>query len=338
MIHREFGFVMPDVELVQGGFRRRKWSYVQAWSGIRMGEAYVVYYDGSCLGQGYHLPEEIWATVYPLDPYRQPMFHRLFGCEAGEHECYGPSIIRTPATWPDDKRWLCSYAGTLRSTIGQAKRQHCGLGWAPNLFGPWRHNHVAIPPRGVIPITGDWPPGMWPTALLVWRDRVILVTRDGSVPQPLVHEVCEIHPDLSATLLGAIELPGEPPQQWCNDAMLAGDGRGLYVLEGGDPGQQGKRKAIVEWYADLTGDAWPALVTMRRSGRVFAHPDPSVYTWDGGYMREPDGSVASPGETAFANAGNGRGPRQIGNWWGQMWTSVPSPILERTPEAVEVIE
>lgn len=336
MIHREFGFCMPDaIPSGDGRFIRKRDSYAQGYRGVRLDDAYLVTFDSARLGggPGEDSQESVWAIRYPLDIYKSPTFHRLWASDRqDEHECYRPSLIRTPPTWPDSQRWLAAYTATRWSTVGKILRQHVGLAWAPEPLGPWEYNHDAIPPRDKVAHdpAKQWPPGAWAVALLVYRGDVILVARDASVPQPLVHEVYRIAPDHSYQRIGAIELPGTPPATYVTDVMWGGGG--LYALES-PPGHT----EVVEWYADIAGP-WPEKIVMRRSGRRFAHPDPKVRTYEAGYMREPDGSVASPGETVFACAEVGRSVVQIGDFYGQLWTSLAAPILERTPLAVEVVE
>lgn len=336
MVHREFGFCMPDaIPSGDGRFIRKPWSYAQGYRGVRLDDSYLVIFDGARLGggPGEDCAERVWAIRYPLDQYQSPTFHSLWGADRpDEHECYRPSLIRTPSTWPDEQRWIAAYTSTRWSTVGGILRQHVGFAWAPDPLGPWTYDDQVVPPRDRVPHAPDkqWPPGVWAVALLVYRGEVLLVVRDASVPQPLIHEVYRIASDHTYERIGVIEFPGMAPATDVTDVMYGGGG--IYVLE-----SPRAHKEVVEWYGAFSGP-WPERITMKRSGRAFQHTNPHVRTYEAGYMREPDGSVASPGETVFAAAEVGRGVVQVGDFWGQMWTSVPSPTLERTPLPVEVIE
>lgn len=348
MIHREMFIVTPDVERVlldaygTTGWRRRVWSYTQGYAGVVLDDAVLVYFDAAALGQGHRrdTAEMIWCARFPRDIYQQPTWHYCVGEGPDDHECYRPRVIRTPDTWPAERRWLMTYTGTQWSRMGQPYRQHMALAWAADPLGPWAWRQDAIPARK------QWPPvpgkpgipaGIWATSVIVWHGRVLVIGRDASVPPPH-HLIYEVQPDLTVTVepIGVVVV--SPPAAWLSDMRLT-DG-GMYALTSAQDAEHVAGSEIVEAYADLPpGDTWPAALTLRAGIRRFAHPDAALASFDAGYIRAADGG-ASWIDGVIANAGfpSGatKGPDQVGGWCGQVWSSAPRGVLERSPVPLPV--
>ena len=269
----------------------------------------------------------------PANYWEMAQWHRLYGPSETQHETGLVSIVRTPASWPADRRWLllgsCSGAGTW----GSAYRVFIGIAAAPDALGPYTGTGKGIPSRREFepPADAPWyPPGQWCVAGLVIGDRVLVIGYDpGAKNNPTgqrTHVVWELHPDLTYTQTGEISFVGHMPPAsgraytWLTDAAIGPDGR-LYALDGGDPGQAQHRHAITEYASD---DPWTGgNVTLRATGRVFTAPGSTdlpagPLTWDAGYLRTPEGGMV--GDLVLANAGLSDNPWVRGQWWMQWWT------------------
>ena len=334
MRHGEI-LAMPDAQLrdpalpqrIEGGnMGRRVWTYWQGVSGLVTPRepGLLVYGDGGALDHG---PEEMWAIRYtPSGAY----WERWWGCEGDEGETYAPSLVRTPDSWPEDRRWLMGYSGTMRSTSGQRRRVWLGLAWIADLaYEQWDR-------RLVIPWGGTGPSGgVWCVALVVRDGEVIAIGRDSTYPVGQMHRRYRVQPDLSYEDLGPIVLEGAAPAAWCNDGMVLGDGR-LVMVEGGNPGTHATQPRLVEYISE--GADWSLV---KPSGRTWAHPDSTLRTFDGGYLRDELGHISLE-DVVFANWSDGRGPGKRGSWGVQWWagdgTTTQATIsqLRTPPLAVEV--
>ena len=348
---------MPDVSTVDADkpphewqYLRAPWTYFQGWSGVLLDGQVVLYGNGGGdIRQDLYgvprgqLPEEEWALVYPLpDPlmggkpakyWDLAQWHRLYGPSSTQHETGLVSIVRTPASWPDDKRWLllgsCSGAGTW----GTAYRVFIGIATSYDLLNPFVGTGKGITSRREFepPPDAPWyPPGMWCVAALTVGERVLVIGYDpGAKNNPKgqrTHVTWELHQDFTYELLGEIHFdPIRPPAQgkpytWLTDAAIGADGR-LYALDGGDPGQASHRHDVTEY---ASAGPWAGEeVTLLPTGRVFSAPGSTALpdgglTWDAGYLRTPEGEMV--GDLVLANGGTSADPWTRGNWWLQWWT------------------
>ena len=346
---------MPDVYRLPGPgageqYLRAPSTYLQGRSGILL-DGHVCLY-GNCGGRHprgtlfgvpvEQLPEEEWALVYPVphplmggrpDRYWDlAQWHRLYGPDVGQDETGLVSIVRTPPTWPDDLRWLllgsCSDAGTW----GKAYRVYVGIATStefPALFQQAgriqsvRELPVQKPPNDW------WPQGVWCVAGIVLGGRVLVIGRDNGVAATeaqahRMHVVHELRPDLTSTRVGTITVGGATRYTWLTDAAIGTDGR-LYALEGNDPGTPPPARRSIAEYASA-GPWVGGDVELVKTGRVFAGPGSTdlpagPLTWDGGYLRTPEGALA--GDLVIANAGRSADPWTRGQWWVQWWTDDP---------------
>lgn len=346
---------MPDVKRLpgpgpKGQYLRAPWTYFQGWSGILLDGQMILYGNGGGdIQQDLYgvprgqLPEEEWAIVYPVpnplmegkpgDYWELARWHRLYGPSETQHETGLVSIVRTPELWPEDKRWLllgsCSSAGTW----GEAYRVFIGIAAAPEALGPYVGTGKGITSRHEFepPPTAPWyPPGQWCVAGLTVGERVFVIGYDpGAKNNPTgqrTHVVWELFPDLTYQQTGEIGFVGHMPPDatraytWLTDAAIGANGR-LYALDGGDPGQAKYRHSIIEYASD--GPWLGSSTTLRQTGRVFSAPGSTTLpagslTWDGGYLRTPEGGMV--GDLVLANAGLSDNPWVRGQWWMQWWT------------------
>lgn len=348
---------MPDVKTLSCDpegvqFLRAPWTYFQGWSGIWDEGRLVLYGNGGGeIPQGMYygvpggqLPEEEWAIEYPKPTSKHEgrpekywdlaKWHRLYGPSAGQHETGLVSIVRTPPTWPDDKRWLLLGSCSAEGTWGAAYRVFVGIATSPTLLGSYAPTGKKIESVHEAPINGFWPPGAWCVAGITVGDRVFVITYDPGVSaseynKGRMHVIHELLPDLTSRRTGTVVLEGlsapkpNAAYTWLTDAATR-DGW-LFALDGGDPGQAQYRHSIIEYASDTvwTGEG---DIVLKKTGRVFVPPGSTTLpsgplTWDGGYVRTGEGELAK--EMILANAGLSGNPWIRGQWWMQWWSDDP---------------
>jgi hypothetical protein len=281
-------------------FRVAQWSYIQAPTGILMedGTLFVLFNGGAKT-----VPEANYGTRYPV--VGTPQHFELWssdGITEGESGLYG--VCRTPASWPDDKRWLMGWSGSWQKDWGQprAYRVWCGLATASSLDGTWVRKQEGIFSTKVIPQGPPpfewWPNGTWCVAPLTVNGKVYCIVRDNSyaeMPKGPVHLVYEVHPDLSVKRVGTIHPSDATIYSWFCDAALGADGK-LYALDGQESNDAATVGTRTREYA--TSDPWvpESDAILAPTGRTWVHQQTptTTATFDGGYLKTPEGVLVEP--------------------------------------------
>jgi hypothetical protein len=334
---------MPDAALNPNGtFRGEWWTYFQAPSAMLLPPADGVLSQtparpGGLLlffnGGAPRIPESDWCQVFdpPYPPSVYSRFQHMW--TSGQNRIFDSgmfSVIQAPMGWGPEKRHVMTWSATWEGQFGRAYSTWAGLGTAPAISGPWTLRAGAIESvHEVQPNAANtYPPGCWSVALLRIGDRVLAITRDtGAVTSAgeglgeRAHRVYEVASDLTARHSGIIRFDPlraaqlRAPYTWATDAALTAGGR-LLILDGGDPGQAAHRFDL--WEYASAGEWTGGDVIVQDTGRRWAHPN-KLNTWDGGYLRHPDGRLVEPRLTLASTGWGSDWLHQRGNWRLQFW-------------------
>ena len=216
------------------------------------------------------------------------------------HEAYGPSSV----LFLND--WYTFYSSTQWSTYGQPNRVGVGVAISPTLTAPPVVHH-----RLFATVAAD----VFVIAAVVKDDRLEVFMRlNGTAVPPAIK--CYLSTTWGTPMLGdcvALNLGGVP----CDFSDIAYDDRNhRYVaLSGTNNGN----RWLTEWESRsvriAAGEVIPAGEVWTKTGNIYASERPKVYVFDGGFMRDERGYLASP-LTIVANHSNGGEP-WTGTW--KLW-------------------